>query len=409
MKNKRVIGIIAACALLLFSGGVYVVKASSISDAESAKKQLEQQKKETESEIAGLKEEKGDLLTYIEKLDKQVAQINGQISDTNTKIEKTDKKLRKAKKELKVAKEEEAKQYASMKLRIKYMYENGSTDYVELLLESDSMSDLLNRAEYIEKISAYDKDLLEKHKEVKKEIAKKEKSLEQQAEKLQVLQEELGFEQSKVTQLADEKNKELAKYNVDIADASEEAEQYAKEIEKQENVIEDLLEQERKRIEEEERRKKEAAEAANQNNQGSTDSDYVADNSGDFRWPLNVSGTITSNFGNRTSPTAGASSYHKGIDISAPSGTPIVAAASGRVVTATYSSSAGNYVMIYHGNSTYTVYMHCSSLSVSVNDEVKKGQVIAALGSTGISTGAHLHFGISVNGSYVNPLSYVSQ
>jgi len=270
------------------------------------------------------------------------------------------------------------------------------------------MSDLLNRTEYIEKISAYDKNLLEKHKKVKKEIAKQEKSLEQQAEKLQVLQDELKFEQSKITQLADEKNKEVAQYNVDIADASEEAKKYAKEIEKQENVIEDLLEQERRRIEEEERKKREAAAAANQNNQGSTDTDY-ANSSGDFRWPLNVSGTITSKFGKRTSPTAGASTYHKGIDIAAPSGTTIVAAASGRVVTATYSSSAGNYIMIYHGNSTYTVYMHCSSLSVSVNDEVKKGQAIGAVGSTGYSTGAHLHFGISVNGSYVDPLGYVSQ
>ena len=407
MKNKRVLGIIAFIGVLLFSGGVYVIQASSISDAEAAKKQLEQQKKATEAEIADLKKDKGDLLSYIEKLDQKVAKLDSEISDTNSKIEKTNKKLETTKEELKIAKEEEEKQYASMKLRIKYMYENGSKEYFELLLESDSMSDLLNRTEYIAKISAYDKNLLEEHKELKEEIAKKEKNLEKQADKLQVLQEQLEYEQSTVSQLADEKNKELAKYNEDIADASEEAKEYAAEIAKQEDVIEDLLEQERKRIEEEERRKQE--EAAKNPDQGGSDNDYVADNSGDFRWPLNVAGRISSKFGYRDAPTSGASTYHKGIDISAPTGTDIVAAASGKVVTATYSSSAGNYIMIYHGNSTYTVYMHCSSLSVSVNEEVKKGQVIAAVGSTGISTGAHLHFGVSVNGSYVNPLNYVSQ
>lgn len=407
MKNKYVVAVVVFFMLSLFSGGVYVIKASSINDAEAAKKQLEQQKKETEAEIAGLKKEKGDLLTYIEELDKKMEKIDEQMNDTNKKIENTNQKLEKAKAELQIAKEEEEKQYASMKLRIKYMYENGSTDYLELLLEADSISDLLNRAEYIAKISAYDKKLLERHKKVKEEIAKQEKNLEKQAEKLAVLQEELEYEQDTVTQLSEEKNKELEKYNADISDASEEAKKYAKEISKQEDLIEDLLEQERKRIEEEERKKREEA-AKNQQQSGGS-SDYVADNSGDFRWPLNVSGRISSYFGYRDQPTAGASTFHKGIDIAAPVGTQIVAAASGKVVTATYSSSAGNYIMIYHGNSTYTVYMHCSSLSVSVNDEVKKGQGIGAVGSTGISTGAHLHFGISVNGSYVNPLDYVSQ
>ncbi|MFA9465311.1 MAG: murein hydrolase activator EnvC [Velocimicrobium sp.] len=407
MKKKCVLGILVVCGFLLLTGGVFIVKASSITDAESAKKQLEQQKKQTEAQIAGLKDEKGDLLTYIEKLDKQVAEIDTQISDTNQKIKKTNKKIKTNKEELEVAKQEEQKQYDAMKLRIKYMYENGSEDYVELLLEAESISDLLNRAEYISKISAYDKNLLQEHKEMKEAIAKKEKKLESQASKLLVLQEQLTYEQTTITKLCDDKNKELKKYNADIVDASKEAQKYAEEIEKQENVIEDLLEKERKRIEEEERKKREAEAAAN--NKTTTDSNYDANTSSDFRWPLNIAGTITSKFGYRKQPTAGASTYHKGIDISAPSGTQIVAAAAGKVVTATYSSSAGNYIMIYHGNSTYTVYMHCSSLSVSVNDEVAKGQAIAAVGSTGISTGSHLHFGISVNGSYVDPLNYVSQ
>ena len=104
----------------------------------------------------------------------------------------------------------------------------------------------------------------------------------------------------------------------------------------------------------------------------------------------------------------GASSNHKGVDIGASSGADILAAASGQVVIATYSYSAGNYIMIDHGGGVSTVYMHCSQLLVSQGEEVSQGQVIGKVGSTGYSTGPHLHFGIRSGGSYVNPLSYVS-
>ena len=107
-------------------------------------------------------------------------------------------------------------------------------------------------------------------------------------------------------------------------------------------------------------------------------------------------------------PTAGASSNHKGIDISASTGSSIVAAAGGTVSIATYSYSAGNYVVVNHGNGLSTVYMHCSQLLVSAGDTVKAGQTIAKVGSTGYSTGSHLHFAVRKNGSYVNPSSYVS-
>ena len=104
----------------------------------------------------------------------------------------------------------------------------------------------------------------------------------------------------------------------------------------------------------------------------------------------------------------GASTDHKGIDIGASTGSDIVAAASGTVIISTYSVSAGNYIMIDHGGGVFTVYMHCSQLLASVGDKVSQGQVIAKVGSTGYSTGPHLHFGIRSGGAYVNPLKYVS-
>ena len=182
----------------------------------------------------------------------------------------------------------------------------------------------------------------------------------------------------------------------------------AKAIAAQENQIKSI-EAEIKRKEEEARKKaeEEKKEAAAANKAAQT---YKTVSLGDisFTWPCPASGRITSGFGGRKSPTKGASSNHQGIDISAPTGTSIVAAAAGEVVIATYSSSAGNYVMISHGGGVYTVYMHASSLLVSQGQSVKKGQTIAKVGSTGYSTGSHLHFGVRVNGSYVNPTKYVS-
>ena len=120
-----------------------------------------------------------------------------------------------------------------------------------------------------------------------------------------------------------------------------------------------------------------------------------------------VKGRISSRFGKRKAPTAGASTYHKGVDIAAAQGTPIYAAKSGTVTISTYSSSAGNYVMINHGNGLYTAYMHASKLYVKVGDKVSQGQTIAAVGSTGYSTGPHLHFSVIINGNYVDPLKYL--
>ena len=164
--------------------------------------------------------------------------------------------------------------------------------------------------------------------------------------------------------------------------------------------IETLQKQILKERQEEEARKK--AEAA-----GKT---YTVSNLGNisFKWPCPSSSRITSNFGDRESPTEGASSNHKGIDISASTGADIIAAADGEVVISTYSYSAGNYIMLDHGGGVSTVYMHCSKLLVGVGEKVTKGQVIAKVGSTGYSTGSHLHFGIRSGGTYVNPRSYVS-
>ena len=128
---------------------------------------------------------------------------------------------------------------------------------------------------------------------------------------------------------------------------------------------------------------------------------------GQFVWPAPKYTRISDDYGMRTHPTLGVQMMHNGIDMAAPSGSPILAAADGNVIAAAYSSSMGNYIMIDHGSDIITVYMHASALNVSVGQEVSAGDRIGSVGSTGRSTGPHLHFGVRKNGTYVNPWSYL--
>ena len=381
---------------------------SGLSDAKSKKTALEAEKKKTEQELKNLEGLKSDTTAYVKKLDSSLESIGNELSKLNDDIDAKEKQIDTTKQELSEAKETEKSQYESMKLRIKYRYEKGDSTYVDLLMEAGSLSELLSKAEYITKISSYDRQKLDEYAATKEKIAEKEKALEGEHAELLTLQDETEAKQASVEKLLAAKQTELQNYETKIASAEGQISEYAKAIEAQENQIKSI-EAEIKRKEEEARKKaeeeKKKATAANKAAQT-----YKTVSLGDisFTWPCPASGRITSGFGSRKSPTKGASSNHQGIDISAPTGTSIVAAAAGEVVIATYSSSAGNYVMISHGGGVYTVYMHASSLLVSQGQSVKKGQTIAKVGSTGYSTGSHLHFGVRVNGSYVNPTKYVS-
>ncbi|BCN32648.1 murein hydrolase activator EnvC family protein [Anaeromicropila herbilytica] len=420
--TRRILSIVIIAVTL--SSFTFTSYANSIQDAKDQKAALEKKKKNTEEKIAQLEKEKGDIVTYIHKLDTQMNELNGEIDNLNSQISTVNVNLVETRKELEEAKKTEQKQYLTMKKRIKYMYENGNQDYLEVLLNSEDIADLLNRAEYVSKISEYDSNLLNDYKATKKSIATKETDLKTNLTKLQGLTEEAEYEKSTVKKLADTQAVELAKYNANISKSKDVVENYDNEIDKQENVIEDLVQEEIRRAEaarkaeearkaEAERKAREQQAANNSSNNNSADNDSdsssnVTPSATGFIWPVPSSSRITSSFGYRAQPTAGASTYHKGIDIGAPTGSNIVASNSGTVLIATYSGSAGNYVMISHGSGIYTVYMHASQLLVSVGQSVSKGQVIAKVGSTGYSTGSHLHFGISVNGTYVNPLNYVS-
>ena len=376
---------------------------TSLKEAQQEKAALEKALEDAKQTINELKESKGDVQEKVNDLNTQLMNISSQITALENQLaqknqELTEKKdqIEDTKSQLEDAKKQEEQQYADMKVRIQFMYENAQESYFEALFSSESFSDFLNSAEYIIQIQEYDRKKLNEYQDTVDYIENVEKQLEEDYATLEEIKKEVEQEKASVEQekasvaaLMKQRETELAGIEGNIDSAQSDADYYAAEIKAQEEIIAEI-----KRIEAE----KAAA--------GKQDNPYTG---GVFTWPCPSSTRVTSDYGTRVSPMGGASSNHKGIDIGASGGAAIVAAADGTVTTASYSSAAGNYVMIDHGGGLYTVYMHASALLVSPGQTVSAGQTIAQVGSTGISTGNHLHFGVSLNGSYVSPWSYLGR
>ncbi len=333
----------------LLMGGMAAFSAYATSvEIEDAKKQvsaLEEEKKKVESTLNQLEGLKADTAAYVKKLDGSLSSLAEELEQLGNRITLKEEEIDQAQIQLEEARREEEHQYDSMKLRIKYMYENGQNNLLDMVMESGSISELLNRAEYVSQIAEYDRKMLTAYASAKEQVAAREQNLEKEHGELLVLQESTQAKQASMQQLMDSKQKELDSYNSKIAMAQDELDQYNADIKAQEDQMK-RIEAEMKRREEEARKKAEAA--------GKT---YTVSNLGNisFKWPCPSSSRITSNFGDRESPTEGASSNHKGIDISASTGADIIAAADGEVVISTYSYSAGNYIMIDHGGGVSTV------------------------------------------------------
>ena len=409
MRKKKIAVLAAAAALTL--GTVFSSYATSkaIEDAKKKVSSMEEEKKKVESTLKELEGKKSDTAAYVKELDRNLSALAGELTKLEGDISQKEEQIEEAKVELETAEITENRQYEDMKLRIQYMYENGQTGLLESMMQSESIAELLNRAEYASQITSYDRKMLEEYRKTRQEVALKEEALKTEHQELLTLQDSTKAKQSSVKTLMASKEAELASYETKIASAQGEIDQYNADIKAQEEHMA-RVEAEIRRKEEEARKAEEArrAEEAKKNQSSAGGDSTVKKGNTNFIWPCPASGRISSAFGDRSSPTEGASTNHKGIDIPAPSGSSIVAAADGKVVISTYSYSAGNYIMIDHGGGLTTVYMHCSQLLVKEGETVKQGQTIAKVGSTGYSTGPHLHFGVRSGGSYVNPSGYVS-
>ena len=364
---------------------------------------LERQKKDTLNKINDIKSDlsqvkknieqleasKSNLKSYIAQLDKEAASLASQIDKLNEDIEAKKEEIVQAEDELDEAQRIAEQQYEDMKLRIQYLYENGTPSVLEMLLTADSIGDFLNKSTYVKSMSEYDRKMLDEYIAQKEAVEEAKNVLESEEEELNLMADAAREQKETVDALIKKKTSEIQSYQAQIDSQNSDAAEFKEDLEEQEKLLNQIEEQ---------------IAAAAFANASTDDGDGGASG---FVWPCPSSRRITSGFGPRPQPVPGASTNHQGIDIGASHGSSIVAAAGGRVTTSTYSGSAGNYIVISHGNGISTVYMHCSALYVSVGDVVSAGQSIAAVGSTGFSTGPHLHFGVIKNGTYVNPRNYV--
>lgn len=383
-KWLRVVkGVIAVGMVCIISTQVY---ASSLDDAQQDKKEAEDNKSSAEDILAGLEKDKNDLEVWISELDQELLKIQNTIADLNAQQEELQTQIADKQKELEAAKADEQEQYANMCARIQFMYENEGVDYANVLLSAASMSDALNQSEYASAVADYDYRMLDELIRIREQIANDEQLLQMDLNAVESLKAQVEEQEATTTALIDEK--------------AEKVKEYDGLIERQQKII-DAWDAE---IQAAAQKIAEIEAAAN------ASGEFVPYSGGALTWPCPSSTRITSYFGYRTPDGGYVNANHKGIDIGATTGTPAVAAASGVVIISRYSNSAGNWVVISHGNGLYTMYMHGSKLCVTEGQSVNAGDTVLLVGSTGWSTGPHLHFGVGVGGytsAYaVDPLLY---
>ncbi len=366
---------------------------AALSDAQNEKEKLQNNLEAAQALKESLQEAKDELAGHVVELDNEMSQVTTKLLEVEQLLEAKQTEHEQTQERLVQAKEDIEKQYEDMKIRIQFMYEHGSMSFIEILLSCSSFSEMLNKAEYIEQVSAYDRRMLSEYEETKEKVEALEKELGDQKQILETVRADVKKQQEQMQGLIQEKQDEIKEYQTDIANKEKAIKEYEDMIAAQDDTIRAL----------------EAAVAAakKKRQQMGVSENSASYSGGTFCWPAPAYTRISDDYGWRTHPILNVQQFHNGVDMAAPSGSPILAAADGEVVAATYNNTMGNYVMIDHGGGLFTIYMHASALYVSSGTTVYKGDEIAAVGSTGRSTGAHLHFGVRLNGGYVSPWNYL--
>lgn len=366
-------------------------KQKEIEETQSQRKQLEGGLTDVKQIISSLETSKSNLAAYVKQLDTELTAAQTRITELTDMISEKESEIVQTKAELEEALEREASQYDAMKLRIQNMYERGTDFYFEAIFSAASFGDMLNRADYVEKITESDRKILDNFRTTREYVEVCKAQLEEEQELLEEAKVKVEQEQESLETLISEKQTEINAFQADINDKEAVLREYEAEIAARNAEI--------KALEDAVKAEQAALEAAS-NPKRKYDG-------GMFAWPAPSYTRISDDYGDRMHPTLGIKRFHNGVDMAAPGGSPILAAYNGTVVAAAYNASMGNYIMIDHGDNLFTIYMHASALYVSKGAEVVKGQKIAAVGTTGRSTGNHLHFSVRLNGNYVNPWGYL--
>lgn len=397
------------------------VTQSEINALQAKRDQIRAQQVEQQNQIDGLRNEKAGVLEQKAALDQEANLTQEEINVVQEQIELYADLIVEKKAELEEAKAEEAEQSELFRVRMREMEEGGKLSFIVVLLESRSISDLLTRIDMISEIMSYDKALEKALMEARAKVEEAEKALEdakaeQEAKKgeLEARKADLLAQVAEAEALVKSLENDIEAYKA-AYNETEAAKQAL-----QREIDEKVAQMEAERRAAEEAARKAAEEAARQQAQQQqqqqsqptqptqpTTPTYTT-GSGSMIWPCPSCHTITSEFGWRIHPIYGTSKYHSGVDIGASYGATVIAADSGTVITAGWVSGYGNCIVISHGNGVSTLYGHLSSIAVSSGQSVSQGQTIGYVGSTGNSTGPHLHWEVTVNGERQNPLNYAS-
>ena len=390
--GKPVLALVLAVCVAQGTGGSAI--AATLTELQQEQARLEQEKKENDAKLAELKADQSKQQEYKNTLDAQMQNLQSQIDGLNTQINDLDTSI--SEKNAAIAEKQENidRDVETLKERLCAIYMMGDASTLEIILQSESVIDMAQKVELLNMITEHDTRMIQQLSADMEAIADEKAEIESQKEEVAAARTQLEAKGSELASVQAEAERVLEELNQSVESVQAESDRIAKEKAQASAEIDQWW-------------KDYYAQQAAQNNGSSGGSSgssgsggYVS--TGNFTWP--VPGF--------TNISCGYSSGHKAIDISGGGrtiyGTPIVAADSGKVVTATYHYSYGNYVMIDHGGGYSTLYAHASSLAVSAEQTVTKGQTIAYVGSTGNSTGPHLHFEVRVNGNRQNPFNWFS-
>lgn len=369
---KKITAILLLIVILLVP---LIVNASKISE-------YEEKQQEAEDELENVQKEQSAVMKEIQTLSDSIADNEDRLSKINAELVKLNREIKELKEELEETEENFAKQEEALKTKIVMDYEMGEVSYLDVLLNSKGILDFISNYYMISEIIEKDTELLEEIEAQKIKIEKDKKDLEDKQKEVK-------------TQKAEQE-----KMNVLLSNQKTQKQNKISSLSEEEKALRDKIDEYDELIKEEERK-------ASQIASGSSGV-YVG---GDKVWPCVGYYSISSGYGPRNTGIPGASTNHKGIDIPAPTGTPVVSVLDGKVIFTGYNAYRGYYIMVDHGGGVVTLYQHCkaNSFKFSVGDKVKAGQTIILSGSTGIGSGPHLHFEVLINGSNVNPKTWLQQ
>lgn len=427
-KSKGALGLTLAFALVfsaVLAPACAAVTQTEIDELQQRKEALEERILEQQEKVDQLNESKALFIDRKAALDAQIELNREEIQLISDQIQVYDQLIQEKEQELSEAMEAEQTQSSQLRVRMRAMEENGALSYMAVLFEAESLPDLLSRIADVMAIMEYDRELEQTYQDAREDVEAIKEDYEAIQQEQEKVKEELDRKEAQLAVQVEAAYTMIA--NLDQLAENAQAEYAAIAAAEEETAAQ--LDELSRQLAAQEAAAWWAAQQAAQGSAGAagtgtgtgtstatgtgtgtgagtgTSGGTGASSGGSLIWPTD-STYITSDFGNRDAPTAGASTNHQGLDIGAAAGTPIYAAASGTIELATSNSSYGNYVMVNHGSGTTTVYAHMESMTVSSGQYVTQGQIIGYVGSTGITTGPHLHYEVRVDGTRVDPSQY---